>query len=230
MHSQEEGEKICLKGTKNMEDEAEWIFDSLKKLDPDRKSRVAVLTRNNAANAFISGYIQQLNKALPEEERLEFMLVDDDKFFGRQEIKDLLAYVKLVTNRYDNSSMVRVLKRFTAGIGDKTIERFSSNKVSKLGVRLTDFLDEKTHQLGEPYGLWFKKLDEGNAVIFDVESTGTNTVKDEIIQIAAMRTHHEGIEMVGGLLEEGLHAGTRIRRVHAAIIETGWKSTRVFNG
>ncbi|MDW7670340.1 MAG: 3'-5' exonuclease [Bacillota bacterium] len=195
LHSEEEGEKISLKGTKKMEDEAGWIFDSIRRLDPVRRTRAAVLTRNNQANASISGYIQQLNEALPEEERLEFMLVDDYKFFRRQEIKDLLAYVKLVTNRYDNTSLVRVLKRFTAGIGDKTIERFSSSKVTKLGVRLTDFLDVKTHQLGEPYGLLLKKLDEGNVVIFDVESTGTDTTKDEIIQLAAVRTDHEGKEI-----------------------------------
>ncbi len=48
--------------------------------------------------------------------------MDEFKFFRREEIKDVLAYLKLIVNDFDNNSLKRILKKFGKGIGERTIE------------------------------------------------------------------------------------------------------------
>ena len=55
----------------------------------------------------------------------EFILVDQFKFFRRQEIKDIIAFLKLIANPYDSLSLKRIILRLPTGIGDKTIEEIA---------------------------------------------------------------------------------------------------------
>ena len=186
------GEKIIVKQAETIELEARWIFAEIKKLKLENISRTCILTRNNGYNQELSHYFTALNAKQPLTEQLDFILVDEFKFFRRQEIKDVLSFLKLIVNRNDVTSLKRILKRFASGIGEKTIETIESTEFREAGVKLTDFIDPKTQVDWDSFYCLLTELDKGNIVVFDVESTGINTTEDEIIQIAAVRLDRYG--------------------------------------
>lgn len=186
------GKSIIVKSFSSLKEEGQWIFNEIKKLGVEDLSKVAILTRNNRINSSLSNIFLELNLKLSPKDRLSFLLIDQFKFFRRQEIKDVLAYLKLIENKFDNNSLKRILKRFVSGIGDKTVENIESESSKELGVRLTDFTDTSTHKYGEFYGLLLKELEDNNVVIFDVESTGVNILEDEIVQISGVKINYKG--------------------------------------
>lgn len=186
------GEKIIVKQAETIEAEARWIFSEIKKMKLENVSKACILTRNNGYNQDLSQCFTLINDGLPFAEQLKFILVDEFKFFRRQEIKDVLSFLKLIVNRNDVTSLKRILKRFASGIGEKTIKTLESTEFREAGVKLTDFIDPKTQIDWDPFYCLLTELDKGNIVVFDVESTGINTTEDEIIQIAAVRLDRYG--------------------------------------
>ena len=55
---------------------------------------------------------------------IPYRLIGGHKFYERKEIKDFLAYLKIVTNPRDNESVLRVINVPKRGIGDSAIEKF----------------------------------------------------------------------------------------------------------
>jgi DNA helicase-2/ATP-dependent DNA helicase PcrA len=182
--SREHGEPIVLKGAADFSEEAQWIYYQIQQLPVADYSRVCILTRSNRYNKELSAHFRSLSRFVSEKERLPFMLIDEQKFFRRQEIKDALAVLKLAVNKHDVASLVRVLNRFATGIGPATIKKLSSEEIRSAGIRLTDFVDADARESGEPYAKLLAALAAENIVVFDVESTGVDTTRDEIIQIA----------------------------------------------
>ena len=57
---------------------------------------------------------------------------------------------------------------------------------------MTDFLDPFARRDGDPFALLLSAWDQENLVVFDVEATGVDTTRDEIIQIAGIRLAKDG--------------------------------------
>ncbi|MCR5756953.1 MAG: UvrD-helicase domain-containing protein [Selenomonas sp.] len=190
--SRDLGNPIVLKGAMDFSEEAQWIYYRIQQLPVEDYGRVCILTRSNRYNKELSAHFRALGRFVPENERLPFMLIDEQKFFRRQEVKDALAVLKLAMNQHDVASLVRVLNRFAQGIGPATIKKLSSEEIRRSGIRLTDFVEEKARQSGDPYGGLLAALAAENVVVFDVESTGVDTTRDEIIQIAGIRLDKNG--------------------------------------
>ena len=184
------GEKIVLYGANNIYLEAQWIYNQIENLKVKDLTKICVLTRNNGYNRELAENFAKINKQFKK--NIPFMLIDEFFFFRRQEIKDVLAFMKLAVNKHDGMSLERVLKRFSKGIGEATIDNINSVDSHKSGVRLTDFLDPSTHKFGDPYEELLQALETENIVVFDVESTGLDTTLDEIVQIAAVRLDKQG--------------------------------------
>ena len=130
--SSEAGEPILLHGSYGIEDEARWIYGHIQGLGIRDWSRVCILTRNNNYNTALAGALAGVNEekrkaaeldGRPEPEWIPFFLVDEFKFFRRQEIKDVLAFLKVSVNPLDSTSLERTLKRFGRGIGEKTVDK-----------------------------------------------------------------------------------------------------------
>ncbi|MBQ7497185.1 MAG: UvrD-helicase domain-containing protein [Selenomonas sp.] len=190
--SPEEGEFIELKGAMEFAEEAQWIYYRIQHLPVKDYSRVCILTRSNRYNKDLSSQFRSLGRNLPENERLPFMLIDEMRFFRRQEIKDVLAFLHLAMNRHDAASLIRLLSRFGRGIGPATIKAIGAEEVRRTGLKLTDFLELGARRTGDPFSNLIEAMSQGQVVVFDVESTGVDITRDEIIQIAGIRLAPDG--------------------------------------
>lgn len=176
----DEGDPVRIEAMADPESEAEWIASRIAGLHKGgaRYRDCAVLTRNNFAARDISRVFERLG--VPHIE------VDQQKFFQRAEIKAALAHLRLLVNVHDGNSLMRVFKTPPKGIGEATIEKLRG-PAREAGLKITDMLDSRALQAGDPFGGVLDALQRGDVVVFDTETTGTDTSTDEIVEIAAAR-------------------------------------------
>lgn len=184
------GEKIIFKELETIEEEGEYIYKEISKLR--NNGSICILVRNNNYSIELSNVFSRLNRVRNNKEIIEFALVDQYKFFRRQEIKDILSFFRLWINRNDSLSLLRIIKRFNLGISERTLKELLSKESQESGIRIEDYLNSNLYEDGDIYEPLKKGFKKGNIVIFDVESTGTDVWKDEIIQIAAIKIDGTG--------------------------------------
>ncbi len=110
-----EGEPIYLYTAFNDLDEARFIADRIQQWVDDGNSRreVALLYRSNAQSRVLEEAL--LRSSIP------YRIYGGLRFFERQEIKDAMAYLRLIANRSDIASFERVVNTPTRGIGERSI-------------------------------------------------------------------------------------------------------------
>jgi DNA helicase-2/ATP-dependent DNA helicase PcrA len=96
--------------------EAEYVATKIKSLISSGKkaSDFAVLMRVNALSRSFEQEFLKYN--------IPYKVFGGFKFFDRKEIKDLTAYLRIVTNPLDNEAILRIINVPRRGIGDKTVE------------------------------------------------------------------------------------------------------------
>ncbi len=112
-----QGQTAILHECRDDREEAAFVVDTIasmvarKAADP---GHFAVMYRTNAQSRVIEEAF--LSAGLP------YKLVGAQRFYGRREIKDVVAYLRLIHNPKDEISLVRVINTPTRGIGNKTIQ------------------------------------------------------------------------------------------------------------
>ena len=188
--------------------EAAYIFDALRALRTSQAMPPAgILVRFNYQAKELSQLFETFNKSLPESERLRFILVDELKFFRRQEVKDILSFFKVLANPRDVMSAKRMIRKFVTGVGEQKIKELESSYVRETGLRITDFMSTHIFEQ-EPYERLERALLAKDVVVFDVESTGVNVMEDRIIQMAAIRIDETG--QVVDTFEEFINPGVPV--------------------
>jgi DNA helicase-2/ATP-dependent DNA helicase PcrA len=111
----EKGESLQLYTAFNEIDEARFVVDRVQQWvnDGHRRQEVAVLYRSNAQSRVFEEALLDAN--------VPYRVYGGLRFFERAEIKDALAYLRLVASRHDDPSFERVANVPTRGIGNKTL-------------------------------------------------------------------------------------------------------------
>lgn len=114
--SKGEGEKIKLIKAQNEHDEGQKIAERIDELIRNgyTYNDFAILYRTNAQSRVIENML--LRNAIP------YRVLGGLRFFDRKEIKDILAYMKLINNPSDNVSLKRIINEPKRGIGKKSVE------------------------------------------------------------------------------------------------------------
>ena len=111
-----EGEPIALYAGFNEQDEARYIVERIEQgiRDGLSRSEIAILYRSNAQSRVLEEAL--LRSGIP------YRIYGGQRFFERAEIKNAMAYLRLMGSRGDDGALERIINLPTRGIGDKTVE------------------------------------------------------------------------------------------------------------
>jgi DNA helicase-2/ATP-dependent DNA helicase PcrA len=112
-----QGEKVILHEAYDEESEAEYVGLETQRLllrgDIERRGDVAVMYRTNAQSRALEEQFMRLN--------IPYKVIGSRKFYERKEIKDMVAYLRLLLNPYDDLSLQRIINVPNRKIGPKTL-------------------------------------------------------------------------------------------------------------
>ncbi len=183
------GEKITYFRAFNERDEAFYVIREIKKLLAKgiKYEDIAVLYRTNAQSRIME---EELLK-----ENLPYRVVGSFYFYSRKEIKDLIAYLRLIYNDKDDISLLRVINTPKRGIGNKTI----SNLVNMANIENKSIYEV----ISSGKELEFKK------VIEDLKEISKNItlteLVDKILDVSGIREEYKN--------EKSLEADIRLENL-----------------
>jgi len=130
---QEEGEKPTFFSSDNEYEEANYIVQEINRLKREeyyKYSDFSVLYRMNTQSRSIEDIFRR--------ENIPYKIVGGLKFYERKEIKDTIAYLRLIQNHADNLSLQRVINEPKRGIGKTSLEKIENiateNNISQYEV------------------------------------------------------------------------------------------------
>ncbi|MBG6085250.1 DNA helicase PcrA [Zhihengliuella flava] len=109
-----EGELIVGYVGESEQDEARWIAEEILRLNDEaglRPGDVAIFYRTNAQSRSLEEQLMRVD--------LKYKVVGGTRFYDRKEVKDALAYLRLLVNPDDDVNVRRVLNEPKRGIGDR---------------------------------------------------------------------------------------------------------------
>ncbi|MGB4248022.1 MAG: DNA helicase II [Pseudohongiellaceae bacterium] len=111
-----DGEAISLYEAFNEQDEARFIVERLQSWlnTGNRLKDSAILYRSNAQSRELEDALLRVG--------LPYRIYGGHRFYERLEIKNALAYLRLLVNRHDDTAVERIINVPTRGIGDQTLE------------------------------------------------------------------------------------------------------------
>ena len=115
-----EGEQIILYQAFNEQDEARFVADILKDWmsKGEMYADAAVLYRSNAQSRALEEAL--LRSSIP------YRIYGGQRFYERMEIKNAIAYLKIIFNNSDNPAFERSISNPTRGVGEKTLAKIRS--------------------------------------------------------------------------------------------------------
>ena len=131
-----EGVKVNLKEVYDDREEASFVVNTIAEMVAKNEAQpgdFAVMYRTNAQSRLLEEAFLAVN--------LPYKLVGAQRFYGRKEIKDIIAYLRLVYNPRDDFSLLRIINKPTRGIGTKTLmelRTYSQEVDTSLGELLSD--------------------------------------------------------------------------------------------
>ena len=133
--SKGEGEKITIHTALDENDEARYVVDKI--LDNVKRgakfSDHAVLYRTNAQSNAVENVMARSG--------VKYRVIGGHRFFDRKEIRDVLAYLRLIANNRDDVRLKRIINEPKRGIGDTTIAN-AQQIANSLGVSIFEVLQD----------------------------------------------------------------------------------------
>ena len=114
----EQGEKLTLKPAYSDKEEAQIVCNDIKRfkrLDKCEYSDFAILYRTNSQSRSFEEFLRK--------ENIPYRIYGGLSFYQRKEIKDVIAYFRVVANPDDEEAIKRIINYPARGIGDTTVKK-----------------------------------------------------------------------------------------------------------
>jgi DNA helicase-2/ATP-dependent DNA helicase PcrA len=119
-------------------DEATWIAHEIEEiLEENRDYHIAVLYRTNFLSRNFEDVLTELS--------IPYTVVGSVAFFGRMEVKDMLAYLRIIFNPEDDVALLRIINTPARGIGSTTIDTLTQMALEKM-VPISQILRQMTKE------------------------------------------------------------------------------------
>ena len=115
-----EGNKLVYYRADSEQGEAQFVAGKIKEITRDKNyqlSDIAILYRTNAQSRVMEEVLLKSN--------IDYSIVGGIKFYDRKEIKDMLAYLRLISNPDDDISLRRVINVPKRGIGSSSVDKIA---------------------------------------------------------------------------------------------------------
>lgn len=156
-----EGEKLAVIEAKNEEHEAERIVGELiahRYLNKTKYKDYAILYRGNHQSRLLEKLLMQ--------NRIPYKISGGTSFFSKTEIKDMLAYLRLLVNQDDDAAFLRIVNTPRREIGAATLEKLgtlANEKQVSLFEAIFDFeliqrLSPRPYQALQDFARWIVEL------------------------------------------------------------------------
>lgn len=122
----DEGEKIVVFKAGNEQQEAQYVVKTIQQLMKKENRSLddfAILYRTNAQSRVMEEVLVKSN--------MSYQIVGGTKFYDRKEIKDLLAYLRLIANNDDDLSLARIINEPKRSIGATSFERIATYAIEQ---------------------------------------------------------------------------------------------------
>jgi DNA helicase-2/ATP-dependent DNA helicase PcrA len=129
--NQEKGSLIHIKQVIDDDAEAFSIASKISSLGEQNYLQTAIFYRNNAQSRLLEAALNKM--------RIPNIIIGGTRFWDRMEVKDILAYMRLLINPKDDAAFLRIINVPPRGLGKKTIETLQQNAESS-GTSLWDAL------------------------------------------------------------------------------------------
>jgi len=181
-----QGNPIRLYGASNEVDEARFVVNTIESWvrDGNRRDSVAILYRSNAQSRVFEELL--LSTSIP------YRVYGGLRFFERAEVKDALAYMRLVSNRDSDPSFERVVNLPPRGIGARTLEvirehaRAGAVSMWQAAIQVLEKGALPTRS-GEAVGGFLKGID---AMADDSLDRPLAELTERILDQSGLMTHH----------------------------------------
>lgn len=117
--SQEKGSLIHIKQVADDYAEANDLARKILLSGTEKYNETAIFYRYNAQSRLLEAALNKM--------RIPNIIIGGTRFWDRMEVKDILAYMRLLSNPQDNAALLRIINVPPRGIGKKTIETLQQN-------------------------------------------------------------------------------------------------------
>ena len=201
-----EGQRVIHYTARNSFNEADFIIDIIQdRVRRDNRSYkdFAVFYRTHSQSRVLEEKL--LKRDIPHQ------VVGGIAFYSRKEIKDVVAYLRLVSNPLEDVSLTRVINIPPRGIGQASVNKLS-NVADQSSLRLWEVLEKATGIEDFSLSLARKFLKFRN-IIEDLRESGREMTPSELIRLVIEKSSY--LEFLGRL--SPLEAGTRQENVEELV-------------
>ncbi len=129
-----QGRKVVVKRVRDTYQEATFVVETILEMVRTGQAQLgdfAIMYRTNAQSRVMEDRFLEY--------RIPYRLVGAQRFYGRREVKDLLAYLRLLYNPADESSLLRIINVPPRGIGMKTLAALRT-QAQRMGLSAGELL------------------------------------------------------------------------------------------
>lgn len=198
--AQEDGDKVFVYTGTNEYDEARYIAGEIKKYFDENGvfSDCAVLYRTNAQSRVVEEMLMR--------ENIPYKVLSGLRFYDRKEIKDIIAYLRVLHNPNDDISLARIINEPKRKIGNTTLEK-ARDIAQKNDISLYDVVSNADSY--PEFKTAIKKLMDFSAIIESLVK-----IKDVVpLEELAARVMNDTGYMPALILEDTTESKTRIENL-----------------